>query len=127
METARDKFAPAVRSCMAENLVGGISFAVDASLIQADADKQRSVPGVEWNEMDRSANAGQAVRDYLSTLDDAAFGAASPIVPKFISPSDPASQWIGAHRGQALFAYADNYLIDTATAAISELEALAVI
>ena len=25
---------------------------------------------------------------------------------------DPASQWTGAHKGHAFFAYADNYLID---------------
>jgi len=38
-----------VRRCMSEGLVGGEGFAVDASLIQADANKQRSVPGAEWD------------------------------------------------------------------------------
>jgi hypothetical protein len=108
---------------MAEGLVGGTSFAVDASLIQADANKQRSIPGHEWNVEDIPANAGQAVRDYLATLDDAAFGAASPVVPKFVSPSDPAAQWTGALRGPAFFAYADNYLIDTDNAVIVDVEA----
>jgi hypothetical protein len=28
----------------------------------------------------------------LATLDDAAFGAASDVTPKFVSPSDPAAQ-----------------------------------
>ncbi len=45
-------------------------------------------------------------------LKDAALGAASEVVTKFVSPSDPAAQWIGAMRGSGFFAYADNYLID---------------
>ena len=94
----RHVFETVVRRCMTEGLVGGEGFAVDASLIQADANKQRSVPGHEWNVEDIPANAGRAIADYLATLDDAAFGAASDVVPKFVSPSDPASQWTGAHK-----------------------------
>ena len=56
--------------------------------------------------------ASRAMKEYLATLDDAAFGAASEVTPKFVSPSDPAAQWTGAMRGPAFFAYADNYLID---------------
>src|SRR4030095_1689886 len=52
------------------------------------------------------------MREYLATLDDMAFGAASEVIPKFVSPSDPAAQWTGAMRGPAFFAYADNYLVD---------------
>ena len=48
----------------------------------------------------------------MATLDDAAFGAATKVTPKFVSPSDPAAQWTGARRGPAFFAYSDNYLID---------------
>jgi hypothetical protein len=36
------------------------------------------------------------LKEYLATLDDAAFGAASDVIPKFVSPSDPAAQWTGA-------------------------------
>ena len=50
--------------------------------------------------------------------DDAAFGAASDVTPKFVSPSDPAAQWTGALRGPAFFAYANNYLVDTDNAII---------
>jgi transposase len=107
----RHVFETVVRRCMAEGLVGGEGFAVDASLIQADANKQRSVHGHEWRVDDIPADAGQAVKDYLATLDDAAFGAASDVMPKFISPADPAAQWTGALRGPAFFAYADNYLV----------------
>jgi hypothetical protein len=56
-------------------------------------------------------------------LDDAAFGAASPVTPKFISRSDPAAQWTGAHKGHAFFAYAANYLIDTDHGVIVDVEA----
>jgi hypothetical protein len=74
-------FETVVRRCMAEGLVGGEGFAVDASLIEADANKQRSVPGHEWSVDDLPANATRAVKDYLARLDDAAFGAASEVTP----------------------------------------------
>ncbi len=119
----RQVFETVVRRCMSEGLVGGEGFAVDASLIQADANKQRSVPGQEWDVAAIPADASRAVKDYLATLDDAAFGAASEVVPKFVSPSDPAAQWTGAHKGPAFFAYATNYLIDVQDAVIVDVEA----
>ena len=119
----RHLFETVVERCLVEELVGGEGFAVDASLIAADANKQRSVRGDEWSNKDHGADAGRAVREYLATLDDAAFGAASEVVPKFISPSDPAAQWTGAHKGHAFFAYATNYLIDTDNAIILDVEA----
>jgi hypothetical protein len=48
---------------------------------------------------------------------------ASEVVPKFVSPSDPAAQWTGAMRGPAFFAYADNYLIDVKFGIIMDVEA----
>lgn len=119
----RHLFEDVVRRCIDEDLVGGEGFAVDASLIQADANKQRSLPGKEWNVADLPVEPRQAVREYLETLDDAAFGAASSVTPKFVSPSDPAAQWTGALRGPAFFAYATNYLIDTDNAIIVDVEA----
>ena len=56
-------------------------------------------------------------------LDDAAFGAATEVTPKFISPADPAARWTGAHGGQAFFAYSTNYLIDVDHAIIVDVEA----
>jgi hypothetical protein len=50
------------------------------------------------------AGASRAVKEYLATLDDTTFGAASAVTPKFVSPSDPAAQWTGAMRGPAFFA-----------------------
>ena len=122
-DALRRVFETVVRRCLAEGLVGGEDFAVDASLIQADANKQRSVPGHEWDPAALPADARRAVQEYLATLDDAAFGAASPVKPKFVSPSDPAAQWTGAQRGPAFFAYATNYLIDTDHAVIVDVEA----
>jgi transposase len=119
----RRVFERVVETCIAAGLVGAEGFAVDASLIVADANKQRSVPGSEWGK-ERDPEAGsRAVREYLATLDDAAFGAATEVTPKFVSPSDPAAQWTGAMRGPAFFAYADNYLVDVKFGIIMDVEA----
>jgi len=116
----RKVFETTVTRCIAEGLVGGEGFAVDASMIEADANRQRSVPGAEW-QVPEAAN--HAVREYLAVLDDAAFGAATPVVPKFISHADPGSRWTGANGGLAFFAYCTNYLIDLKCAVIVDVEA----
>src|SRR5688572_1164564 len=97
----RRLFERVVEACIAAGLVGAEGFAVNASLIAADANKQRSVPGSEWSKERDPAGASRAVKEYLATLDDTAFGAASAVTPKFVSPSDPAAQWTGAMRGPA--------------------------
>ena len=119
----RSVFERVVEACIAAGLVGGEGFAVDASLIAADANKQRSIPGKDWDKNRASEKASRATKEYLATLDDAAFGAASDVTPKFVSPSDPAAQWTGAMRGPAFFAYADNYLIDVKFGVIMDVEA----
>jgi len=50
------------------------------------------VPGSQWNKDIDPERASRAVSEYLATLDDAAYGAATPVIPKFVSPSDPAAQ-----------------------------------
>jgi hypothetical protein len=65
-------------------LVGGEGFAVDASLIVADANKQRSVPGSEWNKTCDPDGASRAMKEYLATLEDAAFGAASRVIRRLL-------------------------------------------
>jgi transposase len=120
----RQVFERVVAACIAAGLVGGEGFAVDASLIEADANRSRSVPGGEWNT--KSINpeaASRAAKEYLATLEDAAYGAASSVTPKFVSPSDPAAQWTGAMKSAAFFAYADNYLIDVKFGIIMDVEA----
>src|SRR5207237_10349029 len=119
----RRVFERVVEACIAAGLVGGEGFAVDASLIVADANKQRSIPGSEWPKACDPKTANRAVKEYLATLDDAAFGTASEVTPKFVSPSDPAAQWTGAMRGPAFFAYADSYLIDVKFGIIMDVEA----
>ena len=104
-------------------MVGDDGFAVEESLIAVDAIKQRSVPGDEWHVDDLGAWAGRAVREYLATLDDAAFGEAREITPKFIWRCEQAAQWTGAQKGNAFFAYVTNYLIDTDYGLIFDVEA----
>jgi len=119
----RRVFERVVGACIAAGLVGGEGFAVDASLIQADANKHRSIPGAEWNKDIDPEQARCAVKEYLARLDDPAYGAASEVLPKFVSPSDPAAQWTGALRNAAFFAYANNYLIDVKFGIIMDVEA----
>ena len=116
----RRLFETVLRRCIDEGLVGGEGFAVDASLIKADANRQNGIEGE--NGLPPQA-AGRAVEEYLAVLDDAAFGAATDVTPKFVSPADPAARWTGAHGGQAFFAYSTNYLIDTDNAIIVDVEA----
>ena len=116
----RRLFETVLQRCIDEGLVGGQGFAIDASLIQADASDRNRVEGTAGLPPDA---AGRAVEEYLAVLDDAAFGAASEVTPKFIAPSDPATRWTAAHRGPAFFAYSANYLIDADHAIIVDVEA----
>ena len=116
----RRLFETVLRRCIDEGLVGGENLAVDASLIKADANRQN---GIEGDKGLPPQAAGRAIDEYLAVLDDAAFGAATQVIPKFISPADPAARWTGAHGGQAFFAYSTNYLIDTDNAIIVDVEA----
>src|SRR5499427_6105170 len=96
----RHLFETVLRRCIAEGLVGG--------------EGSKGLPP----EM-----TSRAIEEYLAVLDDAAFGAATEVTPKFISPADPAARWTGAHGGQAFFAYSNNYLIDLDHAIIVDVEA----
>src|ERR1700674_929866 len=62
----RKVFETTVQRCIDEGLVGGEGFAVDASMIKADANRQHSVPGSEWHAPEA---ANHAVREYLAVLD----------------------------------------------------------
>ena len=116
----RRMFETVLQRCMREGLVGGEAFAVDASLIRADANRQKGIEGEKGLPAEAT---GRAVEEYLAVLDDAAFGAATEVTPKFISPADPAARWTGAHGGQAFFGYSTNYLIDAENAIIVDVEA----
>jgi hypothetical protein len=92
----------------------------DASLIKADASRYSKV---DFNEWVAPELAGRATQDYLDTLDDSAFGAATPVKPKAISPSDPASRYTSANGDRPFFAYSTNYLVDLDHAIIVDVEA----
>ena len=79
-------FEGTVARCIAEGLVSGRRMEIDASSIEADANKQNSTPKEEWDASSiNPADAPRAVRECLNTLDEAAFGAATEIQPKFTS------------------------------------------
>ena len=115
----RKLFETVVARCMKEGIVGGEAFAVDASMIVADAHRRRGVAKVE----DLDPTSSRAVAEYLSVLDDAAFGGATPVEPKSISPTDPAARYTAAANTPAVYAYSDNYLIDLKNAVIMDVEA----
>ncbi len=68
-------FNEVLRRCMAAGLVKGEGFAVDASIIKADASRQRGTAGdeVDWNDPKLSS---RAVREYLEALDEEALAEA---------------------------------------------------
>ena len=92
-DALRHLFESVVQRCMKEGIVvGGEAFAVDASIIVADAHRRRGVAKIE--DLDPTSN--RAVAGYLSVLDDVAFGGATPLEPKSISPTDPAARYTAA-------------------------------
>lgn len=115
----RRLFELVLRRCIDAGLVGGEGFAVDASLISADANRTEGGPGSEGLDPGKTS---RAIREYLETLDDAAFGGASSATPRFMSPSDPAARWTAAHHAPAIYAYSVNYAVDVANAVIVDVE-----
>src|SRR3984893_11315597 len=75
----RELFEATVRRCMAEGLVGGDGFAADASLSRAEANEQLAAKGSEGVKWEERAAPRRSVREYLDTLDEAAWGAASEV------------------------------------------------
>lgn len=118
----RHLFESVLARCISEGLVGGDDFGVDASLIKADASRYNKVERSQWSAPEA---ATRAIQEYLDTLDDAAFGAATPVKPKTLSPSDPAARFTGANGDRAFFAYSTNYLVDLDNAIIVDVEATA--
>ena len=72
---------------------------------------------------DLDPTSSRAVAEYLSVLDDAAFGGATPVEPKAISPTDPAARYTASANSVAGYAYSDNYLVDLKHAVIVDVEA----
>jgi transposase len=118
----RHLFEEVLARCLAEGLVGGNSFGADASLIKADASRYAKVDRTDWSVPETITRATQ---EYLDTLDDAAFGAATPVAPKAFSPADPAARYTGANGDRPFFAYSTNYLVDLDNAVIVDVDATA--
>lgn len=118
----RHLFEDVLARCIDAGLVGGATFGADASLIKADASRYTKVEFSDWS---ASEAANRATQEYLDTLDDAAFGAATPVKPKAISPADPAARLTGANGDRPFFAYSTNYLVDLDHAIIVDVEATA--
>jgi hypothetical protein len=57
---------------------------------------------------DLDPTSSRAVAENLSVLDDAAFGGATPVEPKAISPTDLAARYTAAADKPAVYAYSDN-------------------
>lgn len=112
----RKLFEATVARCMAEGLVKGEGFATDASLIRADASRQRAAAADETIDWSDPAIATRATREYIDALDLQAFPA------KSVSLTDPGSRWTAAMGGPAYFAWSTNYLIDVERAVIVDVE-----
>jgi transposase len=116
----RHLFETVLRRCMFEGLVGGEGFAVDASIVKADANRLRSMSGDEFIDWGNPVTSPRAVREYLIALDE---NNPTGTLPKSISPTDPAARLTGAPGGPAFYAYSTNYLIDLKAGIIVDAEA----
>ncbi len=118
----RHIFERIVRTAMAMGLVKGEGFAVDASVLEANASRYHGKPPdeLDWSDKQRQR---RAVAEYLAALDETAEPNPDRKVPKVISPSDPASAWTAKANKRVQFGYGLNYLIDIENAVIVDVEA----
>ena len=119
----RHLFESVLQRCIHEGLVGGEGFAIDASVVRADASRDRAIAGAELpqRKLD-SAQATRAVREYLEGVDQEA-SRRLETERKSISLTDPAAEWTCAPGGPAFFAYSTNYLVDVQAGVIVDVEA----
>jgi len=113
-------FERIVRQCITAGLVKGEGFAVDASIVAADASRQHSVgPGkpIDWT---AEHQASRAAKEYLAALNNEE---ADQPASRTLSLTDPQSRLTGATGEPSFFAYSTNYLIDTEHGVIVDVEA----
>jgi transposase len=117
----RQFFEAVVRACMDAGLVKGEGFAVDASVIEADASRYhgKAPDEIDWSDPKRQT---RAVEEFLSGLDDDDPNA-DRTIPKVISPTDPCAAWTAKANKRVQFGYGLNYLIDIENAVIVDVEA----
>ena len=118
----RHVFERVVGLCMANGLVKGEGFAVDASVMEADASRYHGLAPdeIDWSKIEKPS---RAVREYLDALEEAGEREPGRKPPKVVSPSDPASAWTAKANKRVQFGYGLNYLIDTEHAIIVDVEA----
>jgi transposase len=114
-EAFRFVFEQVLERCIKAGLVSGEGFAVDASVVKADASRQRH------HEDDDDWGGGPAIREYLDGLEEDDTTPVAP--PKKVSHSDPQARWTAAPGGPAFYAYSTNYLIDTNAGIVVDVEA----
>ena len=119
-DTFRHVFEGVLRRCMTEGLVEGEGFAIDASVVRADANRARGVPGAEAMEWKSGNGSTRAVREYVAAL-EAANPSETP--PKSVSLTDPGARYTAAPGGPAFYAYSTNYLVDLKAGIIVDVEA----
>lgn len=119
-EVFRHLFETVLRRCMSEGLVGGEGFAIDASVVKADANRARGLPGDQAIDWVQETSMTRAVHEYLTGLEQAN---PTDTPPKNISLTDPAARWTAAPGGPAFYAYSTNYLIDLNAGIIVDVEA----
>ena len=118
----RKVFEEVVCGCMTAGLVGGEGFAVDASVIEADASRFQRVKGAEidWSEEQLSR---RAIKEFVDALESENPPINPSQKPKAMSPIDPAAAWTTRGRHKVMFGYSLNYLIDMENAVILDVEA----
>lgn len=115
-EAFRFVFEQVLKRCMDEGLIGGEGFAVDASVVKADASRQKH----HENDDDDWGGGSRAINEYLDALKEDG----SSIAPaKKVSQTDPMARWTAAPGGPAYYAYSTNYLVDTEAGIIVDVEA----
>jgi transposase len=126
-DALRHVFESVLRRCMSEGLVEGEGFAVDASVVKADANRSRGTSGTEVVDWNKDNEPSRAVREYLDALAEAnpisSDETESATPPKRISLTDPSARYTAAPGGPAFFAYSTNYLIDLHAGIIVDVEA----
>src|SRR6202142_3266388 len=117
----RQIFEAVVRASMDAGLVKGEGFAVDASVMEADASRYhgKAPDEIDWSAPERQT---RAVVEFLSALDDDDPNPHRKL-PKVISPTDPCSAWTAKANKRVQFGYGLNYLIDIENAVIVDVEA----
>ena len=110
-------FEQVLERCIAEDLVGGEGFAIDASIVKADASRRRH----HEDDDDDWGDGSHAVVEYLNSLDRSIPEGGK--APKKVSQTDPASRWTAARSGATFYAYSTNYLIDIDAGIIMDVEA----